>query len=386
MTLETDIEAEAAYYFSLFAKQNTGDEWMLRERLQSIYREIDKTGTYTQTCEELVHGAKIAWRNSTRCIGRLTWKSLQVRDMRHLTYASELFEALVEHIQIATNKGKIRSVLTVFSAQEPGQPGIRIWNSQFFRYACYRQSDGSLLGDPVNLELTEQLMKLGWSGKQERTAFDLLPIAIQMPGRAPQLFEFPHEVVLEVPIWHPDYSWFADLGLKWHALPVISNMRLEIGGLSYTAAPFNGYYMGTEIGARNFGDETRYNMLPVIAQRLELDTQSARSLWKDRALVELNIAVLHSFQECGVTIVDHHTAAQQFDAFTRNEEKEGRRAFADWGWIVPPLSASTTPVFHRSYEDRIQTPNFFYQPDPWKLMPGVNAVNSREERVLLCTG
>ncbi len=40
------------------------------------------------------------------------------------------------------------------------------------------------------------------------------------------------------------------------------------------------------------------------------NTQSTRSLWKDKALVELNIAVLEPFQNAGVTFVHHHTAAK----------------------------------------------------------------------------
>ena len=33
-----------------------------------------------------------------------------------------------------------------------------------------------------------------------------------------------------------------------------------------------------------------------VANLMKLDTSSNRTLWKDRALVEVNIAVLHSFQ------------------------------------------------------------------------------------------
>lgn len=58
-------------------------------------------------------------------------------------------------------------------------------------------------------------------------------------------------------------SWFGELGLRWHALPAVSNMLLEIGGLEFPAAPFNGWYMSTEIGTRNLCDSHRYNMLPV---------------------------------------------------------------------------------------------------------------------------
>jgi nitric-oxide synthase, bacterial len=70
---------------------------------------------------------------------------------------------------------------------------------------------------------------------------------------------------LEVPVVHPEYEWFAGLGLRWHASPAISNMPLVIGGVRYTAAPFNGSYLGTEIGARNLADTDRYDMLPIIA-------------------------------------------------------------------------------------------------------------------------
>jgi len=39
-------------------------------------------------------------------------------------------------------------------------------------------------------------------------------------------------------------------------------MTFDIGGVIFPAAPFNGWYMGTEI-ARNLGDTARYNILQV---------------------------------------------------------------------------------------------------------------------------
>ena len=53
-------------------------------RLREIRREISLTGTYRHTLEELEFGARVAWRNSSRCIGRLYWKSLKVRDRREV--------------------------------------------------------------------------------------------------------------------------------------------------------------------------------------------------------------------------------------------------------------------------------------------------------------
>ena len=54
--------------------------------------------------------------------------------------------------------------------------------------------------------------------------------------------------------------------------------------------------MAPEVAARNFGDTYRFNMLEPVAKGMGLDTSSLSTLWKDKALVELNVAVLHSFQ------------------------------------------------------------------------------------------
>lgn len=123
---------------------------------------------------------------------------------------------------------------------------------------------------------------------------------------------------------------------------MISDRKLEIGGISYNSAPFNGWYMGTEIGARNLADDFRYDMLPQIASLMGLDTRSNSSLWKDRALVELNAAVLYSFNKDGVSIVDHHTAAQQFKNFEEDEKNQGRDLTGDWTWLIPPVSCCCT--------------------------------------------
>ncbi len=358
-----DLLSEAVNFLHQMTKEGITGTLSFR-RLTQLQVEIASRGLYWHSSEELSYGAQLAWRNSTRCIGRLHWRSLTVRDLRHLTRAEEVFEALVEHLVLATNGGKIRSLISIFAPQVPREPGIRIWNPQLIRYAGYRQPDGSIVGDPAHVALTEAIQRLGWRPKSQ-TPFDVLPVVIQMPNDPPRFFELPREAVLEVPLSHPDYPWFAELELKWHALPVISNMRLEIGGISYSAAPFNGWYMGAEIGARNLGDEGRYHLLPTIAQRMGLDIRSDRMLWKDRALVELNVAVLSSFAHHGVSIVDHHTASRQFVMHQRQEEQAGRCLYADWGWIVPPLSASTTPVFHRPYNNREVTPNFFAQNAPW---------------------
>ena len=58
-------------------KYNTNE---IENRMKEIEQEINLTGSYTHTYEELSYGAKMAWRNSNRCIGRLFWNSLNVKD------------------------------------------------------------------------------------------------------------------------------------------------------------------------------------------------------------------------------------------------------------------------------------------------------------------
>ena len=59
------------------------------------------------------------------------------------------------------------------------------------------------------------------------------------------------------------FPWFEALGYKWYALPAVSGIMLDVGGLEFTAIPFNGWYMGTEIGTRDLCDPQRYNITEV---------------------------------------------------------------------------------------------------------------------------
>ncbi len=319
-----------------------------------------------QSHARLLAIAKEAWKNSARCIGRLHWNSLELIDARDAVTAREVFEACVRHLRVSTNGGRIRSVVTLFNPEERDGRTIRIWNRQLIRYAGYRQPDGSIMGDPEQLEFTDRVAALGWEAPASRTPFDLLPLVIEVPGESPEIFDLPPDSVLEISISHPELPWFSDLALKWHAVPVISDMALEGEGMRFQAVLFSGFYMGTEIASRNFGDEARYNLLPVVADRMGLDRSVRSSLWKDRVLIELNVAVLHSFRQAGVTIVDHHTASDQFMQHLKNEEGCGRKVPGDWSWLVPPMSGSACPVFHRYYDGLQPGPAFVEQPAAWK--------------------
>lgn len=218
-----------------------------------------------------------------------------------------------------------------------------------------------MLGDPETVRLTEAVQQLGWRGRG--TEWDVLPLVIQWPGREPRFFELPPDAVPEVRITHPDHPWLEQLGLRWHAFPTISNQVLELGGLRYPLAPFSAWYTCTEIGARNLSDTNRYDKLPAVARGMGLDTSRDRTLWRDRALLELIAAVLHSYDLAGISIIDHHFATKQFVRHEEREQKNGRGCPADWSAIVPATSGSTTPVWQRRYEPTRQRPNFSPHPE-----------------------
>jgi nitric-oxide synthase, bacterial len=351
-----ELLAAAERFIALFCDENPR-AGALTDRMRQVCGEVAAHGTYRHTPEELAFAACVAWRNSSRCIGRLYWRSLRVRDRRRVTAADQIAAECTAHLREATNGGRVRPVITVFAPDAPGKPGPRILNSQLVGYAGH-QPGNAVIGDRAHLEITRLARALGWRAGDPPDRFDLLPLIIRSPGLPPAWFELPRDAVLEVPLHHPDLTWFRELRLRWYAVPVISDMYLEAGGIRYPAVPFNGWYMCTEIGSRDLGDESRYNQLPEIAARMGLRTDSLRTLWKDRAVTELNVAVLHSYETSGVKIADHHTESERFLAHIDKEQQHGRRCPADWSWIVPPTASSTTPVFHRYYDDFDASPNF----------------------------
>ncbi|CAM5711392.1 nitric oxide synthase oxygenase [Streptomyces viridifaciens] len=361
------VAAEAADLLRQLAAEGHLSAEAAQRRTGELTAELAATGGYWQSDLELLQGARIAWRNNPQCIGKFYWKGLDVWDCREVGVGgcdeSGLFEVLVEHLRLAWNGGKVRLLLTAFTPAEPGTPGPRVWNGQLIRYAGYRRHDGSVLGDPETVEFTEAVLRMGWRGRG--TEYDVLPLVVQWPGREPRWFELPADAVPEVRISHPDHPWFEGLGLRWHAFPTISDQVLELGGLRYTLAPFSAWYTCTEIGARNLSDTNRYDKLPEVARGMGLDTSRDRTLWRDRAMLELTAAVLHSYDQAGVSIIDHHFATKQFVRHEEREQKHGRGCPADWSAIVPATSGSTTPIWQRRYEPTRERPNFTPHPVPW---------------------
>ena len=194
---------------------------------------------------------------------------------------------------------------------------------------------------------------------------------------------------------------------------------LEIGGLQFPASPFNGWYNSIEI-VRNFLEEPRYNLLQVqqyfkvhfkfyrtilqflvlnyiflvlnyfslnpsskiLGAEMGLDTSTNISLWKDKVSVEMNYAILHSFQKAGVSIVDQFSASEQFQEHFNNEVRERGGCPADWVWLTPSLSGSLTTLWHQEMLHYHLTPSYERQELMWQNYRYVNiAPHSQDENI-----
>ena len=51
------------------------DSYLIKRKID-IETEIRNRGTYSHTEEEIVHGARVAWRNSAKCVGRIAWNTI----------------------------------------------------------------------------------------------------------------------------------------------------------------------------------------------------------------------------------------------------------------------------------------------------------------------
>ena len=109
---------EAQEFIRLYYIETGKEEREMVARLEEIEDEINRCGTYVHTTEELEFGAKVAWRNNNKCIGRLFWQSLTVFDKRDLCKEEDIFKALLDHIEYATNAGRIRPTITIFSSSD----------------------------------------------------------------------------------------------------------------------------------------------------------------------------------------------------------------------------------------------------------------------------
>ncbi|WP_424966005.1 nitric oxide synthase oxygenase [Dinoroseobacter sp. S375] len=365
--LERKEEAKA--FLNTFHDASGHGRTLRQRRWAEVRSDLRRHGYYEHTLEELAFGARLAWRNTGKCIGRLPWESLEVNDCRKLTSPDAMAARMVDHLREADSGKGIRSIISVFAPIQGDAIPTWIESGQISRYACHTLENGRTLGDRQNAESTKLARSMGWTPPEEPGAFDLLPYFMRDPKDRRIMIDAPVEAIRQVDIRHPQYPDFDALGLRWYAVPLVSNMIMTIGGVDYPCAPFNGHYMCTEIASRNLADAQRYDLLPQVARAIGISEGS--SLWQDVALTELNRAVLQSFQTARATIIDHHKASEQFMTFHSREQARGRRVAGDWRWIVPPQAGSAHDVFHLKMRNFHPVPNFYRErgTDGLRLMP-----------------
>ena len=208
MLKEEKLIAKAETFIGQCAEELGWPQSQLSQRLCQVKLEINKTGTYSHTSDEIQVGARLAWRNSAKCIGRIAWNTLEVRDRTHVNSPEAMMDELVDHFLAATAGTNIQSVMTVFRALTPDESwGPRFWTEQGVRYAAYKDEvTGEILGDGANLDFTEFIVKKGyWTPPEPRTQHDILPCIFKMPGiDTPIVHEFDPKYLYEAQIEHPD--------------------------------------------------------------------------------------------------------------------------------------------------------------------------------------
>ena len=236
-------------------------------------------GTWYQHPKELEYGLRASWRNARRCIMRSEHEHLALCDLRRVQSSREMARTIAKGMQEAFNRGHILPTAFVFPPRLPGKRGPMIWNNQIMAFAGYRQGDGSILGDPANVDLTERMIEFGWMPPIDKSRWDFLPLVTMAENDAPYMMELPAELRRTVPITHPRYEKeFRELGLRWVVAPALSRMGFDIGGNQYTASPFIGWFMDSELGVRDLADTFRYNSLPDIVNALNLNPEPETAL------------------------------------------------------------------------------------------------------------
>ena len=293
---------------------------------------------------------------------------LALCDLRHVTTSRGMVHTILNGMIKAFNRGRVLPTCFVFPPRLPGKRGPMVWNAQILQFAGYREPDGSILGDPASVELTEAFIEFDWKPPLMRSRWDMLPLIAMADGDSPYMAELPPELRRTVAITHPRFEReFEEMDLRWVMAPALSRQGFDIGGNQYTGSPFIGWFMDAEIGVRNLADTFRYNVLPELADLRRLsdepetpfeDLPEYMSLVAlSRAQAELNFAVYYSFLKAHVMMIDTMTSSIKYQNYDlERQEIEGVRLPADPYWLAPP-QGSIVPIWHQG-----GLPN--YQPKP----------------------
>ena len=250
--LNIEVEAQS-FLFELhregFYQDEAGYQLRLKQALEEIKADALEDGVgggmpdfliggkWSQTTEELEFGVRRAWRNSRKCIMRSHCEELKLWDLRHVASSKQMATDLIFGLEQAFNQGNIQPTVFVFPARTINGRGPMIMNNQILQFAGYELEDGSILGDPMSVELTRTIIDLGWEPpvQHERSRWDLLPLVTMAEGDKPFVAELPISLSQTVKIRHPQHrAQFEELDLRWVSFPALTRLGFDIGGVQYT--------------------------------------------------------------------------------------------------------------------------------------------------------
>src|SRR5260370_33126781 len=114
-----ELLAAAERFITLFHDENPG-AGASADRMRQVRAEIGAHGTYRHTPSELEFAARVAWRNSSRCIGRLYWRTLRARDRRQGSAAGQIPAGGLHHLHEAPHHGGDRRLIRILPPDAPG--------------------------------------------------------------------------------------------------------------------------------------------------------------------------------------------------------------------------------------------------------------------------
>src|ERR1700678_169452 len=95
-----ELLAAAERFITQFHDENRRAAGAFADRMRQVHDEVRSRGTYRHTPEELAFAARVAWRNSSRCIGRMYWRTLRVRDRLPGGPAGQNAAQSVAHVRV----------------------------------------------------------------------------------------------------------------------------------------------------------------------------------------------------------------------------------------------------------------------------------------------
>jgi nitric oxide synthase oxygenase domain/subunit len=246
--MESSLFQKSADFFIRLGVDMGYDYDKIYSRIKYAHQELDKKGNYTLSREELTYGTQLAWQNAY-CTNSDTpqKQDLLVVDCRSVRTAEELFNTLCEHLKESFNEVALLPIVTVLPTTDQKistelddlthkKIPLRILNKQLLLLAGYTQKDGSVIGDPLNIELTEFCLSLGWTPPTNNMTH-VLPLVIDTADGVIHWFQWPCDSVKMEQLTYKAQAINQVRHIKQNTISMMSDMILEIGGLLFPVRP-----------------------------------------------------------------------------------------------------------------------------------------------------